>query len=61
MQLKNEMQGNGDIRMEVEEDELRFFKIFDGKKIYSLKETVKEVFSYFQRALISHFHVPFSF
>lgn len=60
MQLKSEMTKNGDARMEVEEDELNFHRIYDSNTIHNLKDIVSEMFTYFEYEmngkLNSHFN-----
>lgn len=44
MQIKSEMLKNGDVRMEVEEDELNFYKVIHEGKTYLLQDVVNNFF-----------------
>lgn len=49
MQLKSEMLKNGDVRMEVEEDELNFYQIvLDDKTTVKLQDELQVIFERFQ-------------
>jgi hypothetical protein len=59
IQLKSEMLNNGDVRMEVEEDELKFFKIFHNNVIYSMTNIMTEMFDYFEQKTSDNENVHF--
>ena len=46
---KSEMENNGDLRMEIEEDELRFYKVFHQGAIFKLQSIISEMFYQFEK------------
>lgn len=47
IQLKSEMLNHGDIRMEVEEDELNFYQVVHEGQVYSLQKTIDAMIAQF--------------